>query len=147
MKKLVALLLTATVAMSLVACGGAKTEETAPTEATTETEAEAATEAEETVEAEETTEVAEEATANGPVFQCDWDKVVCTFGEDGSFKMELPEYQITEEGTWAANEDGTYTVTSPAGKAYTSYTGEDGLVHLDYVADASEQLVAQLYIK
>ena len=35
MKKLVALLLTATVAMSLVACGGAKTEETAPTEATT----------------------------------------------------------------------------------------------------------------
>lgn len=150
MKKLVALLLTATVAMSLVACGGAKTEETAPTEATTEKEAEVTTEAEETVEtveAEETTEVADEATANGPVFQCDWDKVVCTFGEDGSFKMELPEYQITEEGTWTANEDGTYTVTSPAGKAYTSYTGEDGLVHLDYVADASEQLVAQLYIK
>ena len=138
MKKLVALLLTATVAMSLVACGGAKTEEAASTETTTE--------AEETVEAEEATE-AEETTANGPVFQCDWDKVVCTFGEDGSFKMELPEYQITEEGTWTANEDGTYTVTSPAGKAYTSYTGEDGLVHLDYVADASEQLVAQLYIK
>ena len=64
MKKLVALLLTATVAMSLVACGGAKTEETAPTEATTETEAEVTTEAEETVEAEETTEVADEATAN-----------------------------------------------------------------------------------
>lgn len=145
MKKSIVLLLTAMMAMSLVACGGNDKAQSAETEVATEA-------VEETVETteEETTEVVEEAvetTANGPVFQCDWDKVVCTFGEDGSFKMELPEYQITEEGTWAANEDGTYTVTSPAGKAYTSYTGEDGLVHLDYVADASEQLVAQLYIK
>ena len=140
MKKLVALLLTATVAMSLVACGGAKTEEAAPTETTTE--AEGTVEAEETTEAEETVE-AEETTANGPVFQCDWDKVVCTFGEDGSFKMELPEYQITEEGTWAI-ADGAITVTSPAGKTYTSVI-EDGVCKLNYVADASEQLVAQLY--
>lgn len=54
----------------------------------------------------------------------DWDKLVFTF-----------------------NEDGTYTITSPAGKEYTSYKGDDGLVHLDYTADASAQLVAKLYIK
>ncbi len=87
------------------------------------------------------------ASAGVPAFTWDWDKLVFTFNEDGTCTMELPEYQIAEECTWVANGDGTYTVTSPAGKEYTSYTGEDGLVHLDYVADASEQLVAQLYIK
>ena len=88
-----------------------------------------------------------ETASSVPAFICDWDKVVFTFNEDGTCKMELAEYQISEEATWVQNEDGTYTVTSPAGKEYNSYVGEDGLVHLDYTADVNEQLVAQLYIK
>ena len=89
----------------------------------------------------------EEATSKVPAFTWDWDKLVFTFNEDGTCKMELPDYKITEECTWKQNADGTYTSTSPAGKEYTSYTGDDGLVHLDYTADASAQLVAKLYIK
>ena len=88
-----------------------------------------------------------EATSKVPAFTWDWDKIVFTFNEDGTCKMELPEYKIAEECTWKQNEDGTYTITSPSGKEYTSYTGDDGLVHLDYTADANAQLVAQLYIK
>ena len=90
---------------------------------------------------------AEEPTSKVPAFTWDWDKLVFTFNEDGTCKMELPDYKIAEECTWKQNADGTYTITSPSGKEYTSYTGDDGLVHLDYTADASAQLVAQLYIK
>lgn len=60
--------------------------------------------------------------------------------------MELPEYGVSEEGTWTMDADGVVTVISPAGTEYVSYVGDDGLVHLDYTADVNEQLVAQLYI-
>jgi len=83
--------------------------------------------------------------AEVPVFACDW---VCTitFNADGTFAFELADYQITEEGTWAMDAEGVITVTKPSGNTCVSYIGEDGLVHLDYVADASEQLVGQFYI-
>lgn len=88
---------------------------------------------------------AEAATADVPVFACDW---ICTitFNADGTFAFELADYQITEEGTWAMDAEGVITVTKPSGNTCVSYIGEDGLVHLDYVADASEQLVGQFYI-
>lgn len=136
MKKLVVLLLAAMMTLSLVACGGTSNNQGENTEGNKNTEAGQNTEADKNTENSGTE-------AKAPVFQCDWDKLVFTFNEDGTFKMELPDYQISEEGTWAI-VDGAITVTSPAGKTYTS-TIEDGVCKLNYVADASEQLVAQLY--
>lgn len=135
MKKLVVLLLAAMMTVSLVACGGNNDNQKPNTESNKNTEADKNTEENAGTE------------AKAPAFVCDWDKVVFTFNEDGTCKMELPEYKIAEECTWKQNADGTYTITSPVGKEYTSYTGDDGLVHLDYTADVNAQLVAQLYIK
>jgi len=145
MKKIVVLLLAAMMTLSLIACGGGNTDTdndaNVNTEANTDADANQDVEADQDAEADQDVEA--DATATVPTFSCDWDKVVFTFNEDGTFKMELPEYQITEEGTWAI-ADGAITVTSPAGKTYTS-TIEDGVCKLNYTADASEQLVAQLY--
>ena len=141
MKKLVVLLLAAMMTLSLVACGGNNNNAGTNTENNQNTEADKNTEDQNTEDQNASTE------SKVPAFTWDWDKLVFTFNEDGTCKMELPDYKIAEECTWKQNEDGTYTITSPSGKEYTSYTGDDGLVHLDYVADASEQLVAQLYIK
>ena len=85
------------------------------------------------------------ATVEVPVFACDW---ICTitFNADGTYAFDLVDYQIKEEGAWAMDAEGVITVTKPSGNTCVSYIGEDGLVHLDYVADASEQLVGQFYI-
>lgn len=145
MKKIVVLLLAAMMTLSLVACGGGNTDKDGEKDTNVNTEANNDADVDKDTETDKDTEA--DTAANVPAFTCDWDKVVFTFNEDGTCKMELPEYQITEECTWAQSEDGTYTITSPSGKEYTSYVGEDGLVHLDYTADANEQLVAKLYIK
>lgn len=86
-----------------------------------------------------------EVASDVPVFACDW---ICTitFNADGTYAFDLADYQIKEEGTWAMDAEGVITVTKPSGNTCVSYIGEDGLVHLDYVADASEQLVGQFYI-
>ncbi|MBR2402923.1 MAG: hypothetical protein IKB01_09200, partial [Lachnospiraceae bacterium] len=101
------------------------------------------TEVVENTETVENTEV--ETVAGLPAFNCDW---ICTitFNEDGTYAFDLADYQIKEEGTWAVDAEGVITVTKPSGNTCVSYIGEDGLVHLDYVADASEQLVGQFYI-
>lgn len=73
---------------------------------------------------------------------CDW---VCTMvlNADGTYKFELADYGIVEEGTWAYADD-VLTVTKPSGNTIES-TIVDGVLHLDYVSDASEQLVGQFY--
>ena len=71
----------------------------------------------------------------------EWDAVAITFNADGTYKFELSAYGITEEGTWTY-ADGVLTVTKPSGNTIAS-TVEGDVMSLDYVADASEQLVGQ----
>lgn len=73
-----------------------------------------------------------------------WDAVAITFYADGTFKFELAAYGIAEEATWVY-ADGVLTVTKPSGNTVAStLDGED--MKLDYVSDASEQLIGQFRI-
>lgn len=78
------------------------------------------------------------------VFSPEWDAVLLTLNSDGTYKFELAAYGIAEEGTWVY-ADGMLTVTKPSGNTVAStMDGED--MKLDYVSDASEQLIGQFRI-
>lgn len=80
--------------------------------------------------------------AAGFNFDCDW-VATMTLNGDGTYKFELADYQIVEEGTWTY-ADGVLTVTKPSGE--TCESNMDGeVMKLDYVSDASEQLVGEFY--
>lgn len=71
----------------------------------------------------------------------EWDAVTITFYADGRYKFELSAYGLAEEGTWAY-ADGVLTVTKPSGNTVISVMDGEAM-KLDYVSDASEQLVGK----
>ena len=71
----------------------------------------------------------------------EWDAVTITFNVDGTYKFELSAYNIAEQGSWAY-ADGVVTVTKPSGATIAS-TMDGEVMKLEYVSDASEQLVGK----
>lgn len=71
----------------------------------------------------------------------EWDAVKITFHNDGTYKFDLSAYNMVEEGTWVY-ADGVLTVTKPSGNTVSSVMDGDTM-KLDYVSDASEQLVGK----
>ena len=74
----------------------------------------------------------------------EWDAVTMTLNSDGTYKFELSAYGVSEVGTWTY-ENGVLTITKPSGNTVVS-TMDGENMKLDYVSDASEQLVGKFVI-